>query len=124
MDIQENDFEQNIFCKENSYFSSETFINTVNDALKSEEENNYKDSLRDLFTEINLSFVNSNITNSFTNFLKKIEKENDSEIPYQKNRASANVIPNVNVNVNSSVDIRNKNNNNIICIDWYIYFYK
>ena len=74
MDIQENEnYETNIFCKENHYFASETFLNTVNEALKTEE---YKNTLKNTFAEINIPHVNSKITNSFTNFLKKIEKEN------------------------------------------------
>ena len=87
-------------------------------------QDNYLNHEEDGAFEVNDFEVNSNANNlkvsqaqnpipqSERNLNKKIEKENDSEIPYQKNRASANVIPNVNVNVNSSVDIRNKNNNN------------
>lgn len=76
MDMQENDIEQEIFSKEESYFESETIICKVNEILKASDQTTIKDLLQNIFGEIKLNFINSDLINSFANFLSKIEKEN------------------------------------------------
>lgn len=77
MDMQDNDIEQDIFSKEESYFSSENLITKVNEILKSSSDQSaIRESLQLIFGDIKLNFTNQQLIVSFANFLAKLEKEN------------------------------------------------
>lgn len=78
MDIQENDIEQEVFSKEANYFESEEIISNVNEILKG-DESKIIESLQNIFGEIRLNYINQGLIVSFSNYLKRIDKENLSK---------------------------------------------
>jgi len=78
MDMQDNDLQQDIFSKEESYFRSENLICKVNEILKSSsgDQQAITESLQIIFGNIKPNYVNQQLIVSFANFLAKLEKEN------------------------------------------------